>query len=129
ANNAAFREILCDLGIAQADVVDANMIPNPTLLLYAPVDPRPLETYIEIPIDAFVLRPKRVAAAKLEASRVRETVIQAGLNLARDVRVAYADVLLAMDRQVIATENEDLRNRIAGLAEKRFKAGDATGVE
>ncbi len=129
ANNAAFREILCDLGIAHADVIDAGIIPNPELRFFAPVAPRPLESYFEFPIDVFILRPKRVAIAKLDEERIRGTVIQAGLTLARDVRLAYADVLLAKDRQTIARDNETLRQRIAGLAEKRLKAGDATPVE
>ena len=60
---------------------------------------------------------------------MRETVIQAGLTLARDVRLAYADVLLAMDRQTIARDNEILRQRIAALTLKRQKFGDATPVE
>jgi cobalt-zinc-cadmium efflux system outer membrane protein len=129
ANNAAYREILCDLGIAHSDVIEAGIIPNPELRMYAPVLPRPLESYLEFPIDAFVLRPKRVNIAKLEAARVRETVVQAGLVLARDVRLAYADVLLAIDRQAIALDNERLRQRIAGLAEKRDKFGVASPVE
>jgi cobalt-zinc-cadmium efflux system outer membrane protein len=128
-HNAAFREILCDLGIARADVIDAGIIPNPELRFFAPVDPRPLESYLEFPIDTFILRPKRVAIAKFEAERIRETVIQSGLNLARDVRVAYADVLLALDRQTIARDNETLRRRIASIAEKRLKAGDASPAD
>ena len=63
------------------------------------------------------------------AARVRETVIQAGLTLARDVRLAHADVLLALDRQAIARDNEVLRQRIAALTLKRQKIGDATPVE
>ena len=69
AKNAAFREILCELGIAHSDVIDAGVIPNPDLRMYAPISPRPLEAYLEFPIDAFILRPKRVAIAKLEAAR------------------------------------------------------------
>jgi cobalt-zinc-cadmium efflux system outer membrane protein len=129
ANNAAFREVLCDLGIAHSDVIEAGVIPNPDLRMYAPVSPRPLEAYLEFPIDAFILRPKRVAIAELEAARVRETVIQAGLTLARDVRFAYADVLFAVDRQTIARDGQTLRQRIAGLAENRQKFGEATPIE
>jgi len=127
--NAAFREILCDLGIARADVIDAGIIPNPELRFLAPVDPRPLESYLEFPIDTFILRPKRVTIAKLEAERIRETVIQSGLLLARDVRFAYADVLLAQDRQTIARDNQTLRRRIASIAEKRLQAGDANPAD
>ena len=128
-NNAAFHELLTDLGLARADVVQAELLPNPELWLLTPVGVKQLEYAVEFPLEALWLRPKRVAAAEREAERVAETLVQAGLNLIRDVRWAYADVLLAEDRVKIARDAEKLRTRIAELAGARLKAGDASPVE
>jgi cobalt-zinc-cadmium efflux system outer membrane protein len=47
----------------------------------------------------------------------------------RDVRQAYADVVLAKERVRIAGEGVKLRGRVAELAEKRWKAGDISEQE
>ena len=128
-NNAAFQETLTDLGLARADLIQAALLPNPELWLLTPLGVKQLEYAVEFPVEALWLRPKRVAAAEREAERVAETLVQAGLNLIRDVRAAYADVLLAADRLQIARDAEKLRTRIADLAGARLKAGDASPVE
>jgi cobalt-zinc-cadmium efflux system outer membrane protein len=69
-----------------------------------------------------------VAAASREADRVCHLVTQAGLNLIRDTRQAYADLLLAHGRLAVANEALRLRERIAHLANARLQAGDV-GVQ
>ena len=51
------------------------------------------------------------------------------MDLIRDVRVAYADVVLARDRQRVATEALKLRGEIAEFAARRLKAGDFSEQE
>jgi|SRR5262245_7960300 len=128
-NNAAFQELLTDLGLARADVVQAGLLPNPEVLYSFPIDPKPYKYALDLPIDAIVLRPHRVRAATAEEERARERLTQAGLDLVRDVRLAHADWVLARERLRIAEENQKLRDRIATLAEARLKAGDATPLE
>jgi cobalt-zinc-cadmium efflux system outer membrane protein len=54
---------------------------------------------------------------------------QAGIDLVRDTRLAYADWVLAGERIRIAAKNEQLRDKIAALTDSRFAAGDATPLE
>lgn len=90
---------------------------------------KPFKYLFDFPIEAIWLRPIRVRSATNEADRTAERLTQAGLDLMRDVRQSYADVVLAKERVRIAGESVKLRSQIAELAEKRLKAGDASQQE
>lgn len=68
-------------------------------------------------------------SAAREADRTAARLAQAGLDLMRDTRQAYADVVLARERVRVAGESVKLRGRVAELAEKRLKAGDISPQE
>ena len=125
-NNAGFQELLTELGIAQGDLIQAGLLPNPEVAYFFEVPQKPFKYAIDLPIEALWLRPIRVASAERESARVCERLTQAGLDLIRDVRQAYADVLLAQGRLRVAEEAVRIRNRIAELAESRLKAGDVS---
>ncbi|MFO0807596.1 MAG: TolC family protein [Gemmataceae bacterium] len=128
-NNAAFQELLVDLGIARGDLIQAGLLPNPEFVYYVPMSEKPYKYLFDFPIEAIWLRPIRIRSAAREAERVSERLTQAGLDLMRDVRQAYADVALANERVRIAREGVRLRGQVAELAGKRFKAGDASEQE
>jgi cobalt-zinc-cadmium efflux system outer membrane protein len=128
-NNAAFQELLVDLGLARGDLIQAGLLPNPEFVYYWPVSDKPFKYLFDLPIEALWLRPIRVRSAASEADRTAERLTQAGLDLMRDVRQAYADVVLAKERVRIAGESVTLRGRIAELAEARLKAGDISPQE
>ena len=128
-NNAAFQELLADLGIARGDLIAAGLLPNPEFVYIFGVTNKPFKYLFELPIEAIWLRPIRVRSAALEADRTANRLAQAGLELMRDVRQAYADVLLAKERVRIAGEGVKFRGRISELAEIRLKAGDISPQE
>jgi len=128
-NNAAFQELLADLGIARGDLIQAGLLPNPEFVYLFGVTDKPFKYLLEFPIDAIWLRPIRVKSTAREADRTADRLSQAGLDLIRDVRQAYADVLLAKERVRIAGEGVKLRGRVAELAEKRLTAGDISPQE
>jgi len=125
-NNAALAELLVDLGIARADLIQAGLLPNPEVAYFFHVTGKPFKYVFDLPIEAFWLRPLRLKAAGREAQRISDRLVQNGLDLIRDVRQAYADVLLARERLQIAEETVRLRQHVAELAEKRLRAGDAS---
>jgi cobalt-zinc-cadmium efflux system outer membrane protein len=55
--------------------------------------------------------------------------VQGGLDLIRDVRQAFYDMLLAQGAYRVAEEGARLRGHIAALAEARLKAGDISPLE
>jgi cobalt-zinc-cadmium efflux system outer membrane protein len=128
-NNAAFQELLTDIGIAQGDLVQAGLLPNPEFVYLFPVTDKPYRYLVDFPIEALWLRPIRVAAAEAETYRVCQRLSQAGLDLMRDVRQAYADVLLAEGRVRVGEEAIRLRQQIANLAQVRLDAGDISAQE
>jgi len=128
-NNAAFLETLAELRIARADLIQAGLLPNPEVVYFFPVSDKPFKYLVDMPIEAFWLRPIRVAAAGREADRVCERLTQSALDLIRDVRQTYADVLLAQGRREVAEEAVRIRSRIAELAQARLEAGDSSGQE
>ncbi len=128
-NNPAFQELLADLGLARADLIQAGLLPNPEFVYYFGVTDKPFKYLFDFPIESLWLRPIRVKAAARDADRANDRLTQAGLDLIRDVRVAYADVVLARDRQRVAAEALKLRGEIAEFATKRLKAEDISEQE
>lgn len=128
-NNAAFLELLADLGMAQGDLVQAGLLPNPEVGYFFPVTDKPYKYLLEFPLESLWLRPIRVAAAEREYDRVCQRLTQAGIDLIRDTRQAYADVVLAHGRRQVAFDAVGIRSRIAKVAQARLEAGDISPQE
>jgi cobalt-zinc-cadmium efflux system outer membrane protein len=128
-NNAAFQEQLADLGLAQADLIQAGLIANPDALLLIPVGPKQLEATITAPLEALWLRGRRTEAARLSSDRAATRLTQVALDLIRDVRLAYADVALARRRVALFEESSKLRDRAATIAQSRLRAGEGIPLD
>lgn len=128
-NNTAFQAELASLGLARAELLDAGMIRNPALTLFLPRGPRLIEFTPTLPVEAIWQRPRRVKAAQLDVERVATGLVQNGLNLIRDVKLAFADVVLGQARERLARESAELRNEIAGIARARLDGGDISLIE
>lgn len=128
-NNAGFQESLSKLGLARADLAQAGLLTNPTFSMLFPVGPKQMEFVATFPLEAFWLRPRRLAIAQIEAERVAGALVQGGLDLIRDVRIGLSDLALARDRETLARGALALRERILGIAEVRQRAGEASVLE
>lgn len=128
-NNAAFKALLIDLKIAKADLVNAGLLANPELLFSFGVTNKPYRYAIELPLEALWLRPIRIRSMKQEADATTYRLTQSGVNLIRDVRVAYAQSVLAQERLSVTETSSQLRERIYGLSIKRLEGGDLNGKD
>jgi outer membrane protein, heavy metal efflux system len=128
-NNAAFQAELANLGIARADLVEAGLLRNPILSLFFPLGPKQLEFTATWPLEILWQRPRRVSAARLNLEAAGENLVQHGLDLVRDVRLAFADLALAQEHARLAAEAMRLSARLADLAQARLRAGDVSGLE
>ena len=128
-NNAAFQSELAALGLARADLVAAGMLRNPVLSLFFPLGPKQLEAAVTWPLEPLWQRPRRIAAAELDLRRVAAGLVQNGLDLVREVKVAHADLLAAQTRQDLAQDALALHKEILQVAEARLRAGDISGLE
>ncbi|MBL7185937.1 MAG: TolC family protein [Phycisphaerae bacterium] len=128
-NNARFQADLATLGFARADLVEARMLSNPVFSLLFPVGPKLLETNLSFAIDVLWQRPHRIAAAKLDSQGLSENLVEHGLALIRDVRIAYADLRSAREHARLAREDAELRVQMAELAQVRLRAGHISDLE
>ncbi len=128
-NNAAFKASLVDLKLAKADLVNAGLLPNPELLFSFAVANKPYRYAIDLPIEALWLRPIRLRTMQHEADATSYRLTQLGLNLIKDVRIAYAQAVLAKERLKVAESSNQLRENIYALSLKRLEAGDINGKD
>lgn len=128
-NNAAFQETLVSLDMARGDLIQAGLLPNPIGTYAFSTPDKPFKYAFEFPLEALWLRPFRVRAARADAERVSHQLSQAGLNVIRDTRRAYSDLLQARTQFRLLKESLALRRNISGLARKRNEAGDISTQE
>ncbi|AKT42703.1 uncharacterized protein CMC5_069300 [Chondromyces crocatus] len=128
-NSAAFGAELAQLGASQADLAEAGALPNPTLSVLFPIGPRQLELTLLAPISALIQRPYRVDAARLDVERVARGLVQRGLDLARDARLAWIDVEAARGRAEARRQLAGTWKEVARITHSRLDAGDAPEFE
>jgi outer membrane protein, heavy metal efflux system len=129
SRNPDFQADLAELGIAAASVSEVAQLRNPALTLLLPWGPKQLEATVRWPIDTLWLRPKRVAAARLDAEAVAQRLVANGLELAAQARIAWADAALAEERAPLVAQTVGIRVRIAEIAEQRMAIGEASAFE
>ncbi|WP_283430869.1 TolC family protein [Neorhodopirellula lusitana] len=129
SNNSAFQATLAQLGMAHGDAVQANLLMNPQYLIYFPTGAKEGQYTLFAPIESYLLRPTRVKVANREYRRIGETLVQNGLDLARNVRVAYADLAVATQQAQLAQEALQIRDEVFDVTEKRLKDGDISELE
>ncbi len=128
-NNPAFLADLSTLDMSRADLVTAGMIRNPIFSLLLPLGPKQLEFTALIPIEELWQRPRRVSAAQGEVERVATSLVQTGLDLVRETRFAFAELLLAQRRETISLQLLTVRREIARIASSRLSSGDISQME
>lgn len=128
-NNPSYQELLVDLQITRADLITASQLTNPQVTNLFPIGVKQWEFYLSLPIDVIWLRPRRVAIAQLENQRVAERLVQDGLNVVRDIRVAYADLVFAEQRFALAEYGFSLRNEMARIGEALLDAGAVSELD
>jgi cobalt-zinc-cadmium efflux system outer membrane protein len=128
-NNPQLRADLATLGLAEADLVEAGLLRNPRLDMLIPVGAKPFELLLNFPIEALWQRPQRMAASQQALEQLAQSLIQNGLNTARDARWAHADVVQAVERAEVGKQSAELRQRISKLTEVRLQAGDISELE
>lgn len=128
-NNAQFQADLASISIFQADVIDAGIVSNPLLRYLSPNAGIMASGYINFAFDFLWLRPRRIAAATVEAERNAGLMIQRGFALIRDVQLSYSDLQFAMDKAVIFAENARIRGEMSRLSNIRLRYGEISELE
>jgi cobalt-zinc-cadmium efflux system outer membrane protein len=127
-NNASFHAELAELGVAKADLLEAGLLPNPVLSLVFPGNSKAREGTLSVPIQ-LLQRPTRIAIAELNAERIAQGLLETGLGLTRDVRIAYAQLDFAETREALAERDATLAAEVAEIAGGQRDAGQISEVE
>ncbi|MBC7828848.1 MAG: TolC family protein [Chitinophagaceae bacterium] len=128
-NNGQFQADLASISILHADVIDAGIVLNPLLRYLSPNAGIMASGYINFAFDFLWLRPRRIAAATIEAERNAGVMIQRGFALIRDVQLTYADLQLALDKAAILAENARIRGEMSRLSNIRLRYGEISELE
>ena len=128
-NNAAFNATLTRLGMARGDLLQAGLLRNPQFQVFLPGGSKQLEWALFLPLDALLLRETRLDLSEREVCRIAEELTQNGVDLVRDVRVAHADLVFAVEQSALADEAVALREDIYDLTRKQLQAGDISELE
>lgn len=129
SNNSAFQATLPQLGAAGGDAIQASLLANPQFLTYFPSGAKEGQYTLYAPIESYLLRPARIKVTNREYRRVGEQLVQNGINLSRDVRLAHTDWVLAKEQANLATEAQQIRDQILSLTNDRLKDGDISELE
>lgn len=131
-NNAGFQEAFAGLSVSEAELIQANILQNPQFWGVFPITlspAGPLEFAIRFPLEALWLRPHKVAAAQHKLEQTVEGLIQNGLTLVRDVKVAFTNVLLAEQRLALTVKHAEILRHIARITESRWQAGEISELD
>ncbi len=129
SNNATFQSTLTQLGMAHGDLVQAGLLQNPLLSTFLPVGVKQWEWTLYMPMEAFVLRPHKLKIANSDYQNMAKQLVQNGLTLVRDVRVAYADLGLANEQWRLGLETAEIRQNISDLTQKQLNRGDISELQ
>lgn len=128
-NNGTFQATLSDLGFARAELTRAGVLPNPVFSTFLPLGPKQFEFNLGWNLAWLWQRGARVEVASLRMERVAETLVQAGLDVARDARVAHAGVIAADARVALSKQAAETWLEIVRLMEVRVRVGMASELE
>ncbi|MCA9321941.1 MAG: TolC family protein, partial [Planctomycetes bacterium] len=124
ANQPEFEAALAELDVSRARLLQSGMLKNPVLSLLFPLGPKQLESTLTAAIDPIWLQPRRVQVARLDLETLAETLVEAGLGLARDTRLAHAAVLVEKERLAANTHLAALWARQSDLVGRQIAAGE-----
>ncbi len=126
--SAGLELALAELGLVKADLVETGLIRNPVFSILLPPGPKQLEFRRAWPVEALRQRRRRSADGPSDLARTTLRLL-GGLDLVRDVRLAYADALLEEERARLAEDSRDVRVSIAAIAATQLRAGEISQLE
>lgn len=128
-SSPAFAADIARLQAAEADVQIAKQIDNPRLSTLAPFGTITASATLVVPLASLLQRPARTRAAVHAQEAAAESLVQTGLDLVRDVRVACADCLLIDRQQAVLDDLVGLATELFALTETRVTAGEVAAAQ
>ena len=125
----AYRAELTRLDAARATLDEASRPANPQLTLMGPLGPITAIATLLAPLESLWQLPQRTEAASRELESVAEALVMSGLDLARDVLLAHAELGLAVERERLRAELAEASVEVARIGDARERLGDSSALE
>jgi outer membrane protein TolC len=130
-NNKGLQASLYELGISEADVVQAGRLPNPKFsMLFAKNNGEyKIEQTLTFNILSLVTMPKMLEIERRNFDKTKQTVALEVLRLAYATRIAYFNAVAANEHARYSEQVQESAEASAELAHRMVKAGNWSRFE
>ena len=130
-NNKALQASLYELGISEADVVQAGRLPNPRFsMLYARNNgDYKIEQALTFNIFSLLTMPKMLEIERLNFEKTKQEVALNVLRLAYQTRLAYFNAVAASEQLAYSRQVKESAQASAEMAKRMVKAGNWNQLE
>jgi outer membrane protein, heavy metal efflux system len=129
AQSPRYRADLTRLDSARADLDEARRPSNPQLTLLGAIGPVSAMATLLAPLESLWQLPLRSKVAARALESIAHSLLQSGLDLARDARLAHIARGLAEQRVSARAELAVLVTQLSELAGERVRVGEAASFE
>lgn len=132
SNNPRLQVTLAELGIARADLIEASTISNPIFEaeIRYPAEPyRPFELSLAQSLIDLIQLPRRRALGRAAFDAAQMRVSSEVLRFGADVRVAYYDLVAAMQHVALSRTTLEAAQAAAEVALKQHAAENITDLD
>ena len=112
-----------------AQLYNAGLIPDPYLIAFWPIGVKQLEQTLYQSFTAIWIVPVQKKAAQADMDQLANQLVQNGLDVIRDTRLAHADWMMAQQQLKVAEQMRDLRQQLRRLALRQNEAGAISELE
>jgi cobalt-zinc-cadmium efflux system outer membrane protein len=123
---AAARSLL---GIAQAGIIQAKILPNPALEFDQGYAEGSYRVGVALPLEPPWKRVLRVAAARAQLDTAAIQLQQSLWQLRAEIRRAYAELVVSQESLVMMKQFATLTQQLADVATKRNQSGDVPKLD
>jgi outer membrane protein TolC len=130
-NNKGLQASFYELGISEADVVQAGRLPNPKFsMLYARNNgDYKIEQALTFNIFSLLTMPKMLEIERLNFERTKQQVALNVLRLAYQTRLAYFNAVAANEQFAYSRQVKESAQASAEMAKRMVKAGNWNQLE
>lgn len=130
-NNKGLQASLFELGLSEADIVQAGRLPNPRFsMLYARNNgDYKIEQALTFNIFSLVTMPKMLAIGRQNFEKTKQHVALEVLKLAYQTRMAYFNAVAANQHLDYSEQVKESAEASAELAQRMVKAGNWSKLE
>lgn len=130
-NNKALQASLYELGISEADVVQAGRLPNPRFsMLYARNNgDYKIEQALTFNIFSLLTMPKMLEIERLNFEKTKQEVALNVLRLAYQTRLAYFNAVAVNEQLAYSRQVKESAQASAEMAKRMVKAGNWNQLE